>query len=253
MGKKLLRSSVVVLLLSLIYSVSGAADKDKPKTLDTDPNLAGWWKFDEVSGKTTPDSSGRGRNGTLKGGFSGRNLVRGRTGKALKLDGKDGYIEIAKYKGVIGTRARTVAAWIKTPSSRGEIISWGADDYGKMWIHRFIRGRFGVTPQGGYFYINEAIHDDEWHHVAAVVLEAELPNLHDDVRLYKDGTLAEIHDIGLLDLWPVDTGSDLDVRIGRQFKGLIDDVRIYDRALSEDEIKVLSKLESNRPLPKSQK
>ena len=62
--------------------------------------------------------------------------------------------------------------------------------------------------------------------------------------------IAEIHDIGLLDLWPIDTGSDLDVRIGRRFKGLIDDVRIYDRALSEDEIKTLFELKSNRPLPK---
>ena len=30
---------------------------DKPKTLDNDPNLAAWWKFDETSGKTAADSS----------------------------------------------------------------------------------------------------------------------------------------------------------------------------------------------------
>ena len=81
--------------------------------------------------------------------------------------------------------------------------------------------------------------------------EAELPNLYDDVKLYKDGVIAEIHDIGLLDLWPIDTGSELDVTIGDGFKGLIDDVRIYDRALSEDEINTLFKLQSNKPLPKS--
>jgi len=143
-----------------------------------------------------------------------------------------------------------VAAWIKTTSSRGEIISWGTEDYGKMWIFSFIRGRIGVTPFGGYLYINDVVHDDKWHHVATVVREAELPNLHDDVKLYKDGTPAEIHDIGLLDLWPIETGSKLDVRIGRRFKGLIDDVRIYDRALSEDEIKALFTLKSSRPLPK---
>ncbi|MBA7674145.1 hypothetical protein ES703_82352 [subsurface metagenome] len=146
-----------------------------------------------------------------------------------------------------------MAAWIKTKTSKGEIMSWGADDFGKMWIFCFIKGRnrIGVTPDGGYLYINDATHDDKWHHVAAVVQEAELPNLHDDVTLYKDGELAEIHDIGLLDLWPIETGSDLDVRIGRGFKGLIDDVRIYDRALSEDEIKALFTLQSSRPLPKS--
>jgi len=72
-----------------------------------------------------------------------------------------------------------------------------------------------------------------------VVVEAERPNLHDHVKLYKDGEPAAIHDIGLLDLWPINTGEALDVRMGRGFNGLIDDVRIYDRPLSGDEIKAL--------------
>jgi hypothetical protein len=224
-------------------------DKDKPITLDTDPNLVGWWKFDEVSGTTAADSSQHRHNGTLKGGLSfGKDSVSGRIGKALKLDGNDDYIEMTKYKGVTGTRPRTMAAWVKTTSSRGEIMSWGSDEYGRMWIFSFIRERFGVTPKGGYLYINDSIHDDKWHYIVAVVKEAELPNLHDDVKLYKDGALAEIHDIGLLDLWPIDTGSELDVRIGRRFQGLVDDIRIYDRALSEDQIMALFKLESDRPL-----
>ena len=59
------------------------------------------------------------------------------------------------------------------------------------------------------------------------------------MKLYKDGELAEIDDIGLLDLWPIETGDELDVTIGRGFRGLIDDVRIYERPLSGDEIKAL--------------
>ncbi len=237
-----------------IKAAKPAAEKDKPITLDTEPHLVGWWKFDETSGKTAADSSKYQRKGTLKGGSSfDKDSVDGRIGKALKLDGEDNIVEIAGYKGVTGTRPRTVTAWIKTTSSRGEIISWGEEDFGQMWIYRFIRGRLGVTLHGGYYYINDAVHDDQWHHVAVVVVEAELPNLHDDVRLYKDGTLAEIHDIGLLDLWPIETGNKLDVRIGRRFKGLVDDVRIYDRALSEDEIKAIFMLKSNRPLSKSRR
>ena len=110
-----------------------------------------------------------------------------------------------------------------------------------MFIFGFIpgRGRIGVTPEGGYFYMNDKISDDTWHHVAAVVHEAELPNLHDDVTLYKDGEVAIIHGIGLLDLWPIDTPSGMDVAIGKGFEGVIDDVRIYDRALSDDEIRLL--------------
>jgi len=248
-------SFVLASVLCLVWGTITQA-KDKPITLDTDPNLAGWWKFDDTSGKTAADSSKHRRKGTLKGGLSfEKNSVSGRIGKALKFDGGDGYIEITKYKGVTGTRPRTVAAWCRTTTTRGEIISWGSDDYGKMFTFGFVRnrGRIGVTPNGGYLYINEETDDDAWHHVAAVVEETELPNLHDDVKLYKDGEPAEIHDIGLLDLWPIDTGGDLDVRIGRKSQGLIDDVRIYDRALSEDEINALFKLQSNRPLPKSQK
>ena len=239
-------TSVLCLTLCTI-----AQAKDKPVTLDTDPGLSGWWKLDETSGKTAADSSKNTRKGTLKEGMSfEKNSVSGRVGKALKFDGGDGYIEITKYKGVTGTRPRTVAAWIRTTTSRGEIISWGSNEFGKMWTFGFHRGRIGVVPKGGYLYMNDSVHDDAWHHVAAVVEEAELPNLHDDVKLYKDGVPAEIHAIGLLDLWPINTGKELDVGIGRRFKGLIDDVRIYERPLSEDEINALFKLKSDQPLPK---
>jgi hypothetical protein len=71
------------------------------------------------------------------------------------------------------------------------------------------------------------------------------------VTLYLDGQVAVIHDIGLLDLWPIDTGNELDVRIGRNFKGLIDDLRIYSRVLSEDEIHALFTLDTSRPLTRS--
>jgi len=223
-------------------AVAARTDETKSKSLDADPNLAGRWTFDDGAGQSVPDTSKHGRNGTLKGGLSAeKDLVPGRLGKALKLDGDDDYVEIGKYKGVTGTRPRTITAWIKTAESKGEITSWGAEDYGQMWTFCFIRGRVGVTPNGGYLYMNEQTSDDKWHHVAAVVEQAELPNLHDNVTLYRDGKLAEIHDIGLLDLWPIETGAVLDVRIGRGFKGLIDDVRIYDRALSDDEITLLFK------------
>lgn len=229
---------------ALGQTATGRAPTDKtgPAGLDADPHLAGWWKFDDASGKTAGDSSKHGRNGTLEGGLSfEKDSVPGRVGKALKLDGGDGLVEITGYKGVTGTQPRTVAAWIKTGGSRGEIVAWGEDDFGKMWIYTFIRGRVGVTPSGGYLYVNDRISDDQWHHVAAVVVKGDPPNLHDSVKLYLDGTPAEIHDIGLLDLWPIDTGSEIDVRIGRRFNGLIDELRIYDRALSDEEVKTLFK------------
>jgi hypothetical protein len=233
----------VLLAPSLLF-----ARADQPVTLDTDPNLAARWAFDETSGKTAADSSKHGRNATLQEELSfDQCSAAGRTGQAIRLGGKD-YLDVLGYKGIAGNRPRTLAAWIKTETTSGQIVSWGTNDFGKMWILGFIRGRVGVTPHGGYLYMNAETHDNRWHHVAVVVRQAEAPNLYDDVRLYLDGEVAVIHDIGLLDLWPIDTGNELDVRIGRNFKGLIDDLRIYDRVLSDDEIHALFTLETDRPL-----
>ena len=260
MFRNLLCVFSVVFLLGLAGRALGqaaagaaAAPKEKPSKLDADPHLVGWWKFDDAPakddgpGKTIAGSSKHRRKGALQGGMSlEKNSVPGRIGKALAFDGKENFVEITGYKGVTGTGPRTLAAWVKTKRDRGEIMGWGEEDFGKMWMFRFVRGRLGVVPDGGYFYMNDPVNDDKWHYVAVVVEEAKLPNLHDDVKLYLDGTLAKIHDIGLLDLWPIETGKELDVRIGRGFQGLIDEVRIYDRALSKAEMKELFTLQKAR-------
>jgi len=243
---------IAVLTSSLLLAAAVYATDGKP-TLDTDPNLAGWWKLDETSGTTAADSSRHQRHATVKGGLSFDRLsAPGRAGNAIRLDGKDSSLEVARYKGVTGTRPRTVAVWIKTAATRGEVVSWGKEDFGQMFTFGFIRGRIGITPHGGYYYMNPETHDDQWHHVAAVMRETESPNLHDDVTLYLDGVPAEVHDIGLLDLWPIETGNELDVRIGRKFDGSLDDLRIYDRVLTDGEINTLFKLQGNRSSTSSQ-
>jgi hypothetical protein len=257
MSNKRLFNLFSALLLGLLGNAtaqaadSPSAEKEKAISLDSDPHLAGWWRFDEVSGKSAADSSKQGHNGILEGALSFEtHSAPGRIGTAIKLEGKEQSVRVTGFRGVTGTRPRTIAVWVKTTAPSGEIVSWGLDDYGRMCILGFIRGRIGLTPKGGYLYMKAGIHDDAWHHVAVVVHEASPPNLHDNVKLYRDGEIAEIDDIGLLDLWPIDTGEKLDVRIGRRFRGLLDDLRIYDRALAEDEIRALFKLESNRPLAK---
>lgn len=220
----------------------------RPAALDTDPHLAGWWKLDETSGKTAADSSPHGRAGALEGGLSfDTHSAPGHRGRALRLDGNNDCLRITGFKGVTGSQPRTLAAWFKTAAKSGNIMSWGQDGPGTMWTLGFIRNHLGVTPKGGYLYMKAAVQDDAWHHVAVVVQEAAPPNLHDNVKLFLDGELAEIDDIGMLDLWPIVTGDQLEVTIGRKFKGLLADLRLYDRALSEDEIKALFQLESNRP------
>ncbi len=209
-------------------------------TLDTDPQLAARWTLDETDGTKAADASKHARHGTLQGGLTFKTAsVPGRHGKALQFDGKKGFLEITGYKGITGTKARSAALWVKTKRNRGDLLSWGADDCGQMWILRFIRGRPGISPSGGYYYMNDYVHDDKWHHVAAVMTEGDPPNLHDNMALYLDGAPAKVHDIGLLDLWPLKTGSEIDVRIGKGFEGAVDDVRLYSRVLNRDEVKAL--------------
>ena len=209
---------------------------------DTDSHLIGHWSFNEPAGATAADAAKPAHQATLEGGLSfDAASVPGRIGKAIQFDGKTQVIRIDGFKGITGDKPRSVSAWVKTTTPGGELVSWGENDGGKMFIMSFIRGRVGVTPKGGYLYMKQGVHDDAWHHVAVVVQQASPPNLHDHVKLYLDGEPAEIDDIGLLDLWPIETGDKQDVTIGRRYKGAIDELRIYDCALSNEQVKAIFK------------
>ena len=237
-------------MLSIGATTSPLGAKESSVPLDKDPTLEAWYKFEETTGKTAADASKHKRKGTLTGEFLFEdNSVEGRIGRALKFVGKDTSVEIKAYKGVTGTGPRSVCAWIKTKNTRGDIVVWGAKDSGKQFCFGHIRGRIGLTPFGGYYFIKEYTRDDKWHHIAVVVGESDLPNLHDDVTLYLDGEVAVIDDIGLLDLLPIETAEELDVRIGRGYEGLIDDLRIYKRPLAEIEVRTLYQQKSDKPTP----
>jgi hypothetical protein len=210
-------------------------------SLDTDAHLVGWWRFDETSGQTAADSSKAGHPATLEGGLAFEKCsVAGRLGQAIELKGGSELLRVKGYKGVTGPNPRTVAVWIKTKDQSGDLVTWGTNDAGKMFVMGHIRGRIGITPKGGYLYMNADLNDGAWHHVAAVLREGSPPNLHDQAQLFKDGEPIEPDGIGLLDLLPFETGDQLDVCAGRNFKGAIDDLRIYDRALTEEEVKALA-------------
>jgi hypothetical protein len=218
---------------------AGDAGSESHTALDRDPHLVAWWKLDTAAGGRIVDSSKGGHDGVVRGGLAAsERTVPGLFGSALEWNAGKDLVEVTGYKGIAGAAPRTVAVWIKATSARGEILAWGTDDFGKMWTFGFIRGHVGVTPSGGYLYMKDRINDGKWHHVAAVLKESQPAGLK-DVSLYLDGLPATIDDIGQLDLWPIDTGKEMDVRIGRRFEGLLDDVRIYARVLGDDEIKGL--------------
>ena len=250
MSRNQLCAAGCVLTVLAAAVIGFAADKQDEVILDKDPNLAGGWKFDDTTGNTAIDSSIHKRNGTLNNELTFEKVsAEGRFGKAVKLAAKDSIV-VKNYKGVTGTAPRTVTSWIKTTKTSGDIVVWGERESGKQFCFRHIRGRIGMTPFGGYYYMKEYTNDDKWHHIAVVVKESELPNLYDDIELYLDGEAAELDDIGLLGLLPVETAEKDDVLIGGGYEGLLDDLRIYSRALSIEEIKTIHKGTSDKPVAK---
>ncbi|MHC4356524.1 MAG: LamG domain-containing protein, partial [Planctomycetota bacterium] len=210
--------------------------------LSADPNLVGQWTFDGDSGGVVLDQSGHGGHAALAGDVQ---LVAGIDGDALSFDGSGGdYAEATNHLGVPGTQSRTVMAWIKT-ADYGEIASWGQNVAGQKWIFRVQEsngtlGAIRVEVNGGYQVGSIDVRDDEWHHVAAVLADDGSPDVN-EISLYVDGFLE--NNSASLDE-PIATADGV-VRIGqspwgtRPFAGLIDSVRIYDKAFTEDEMRQL--------------
>ena len=215
--------------------------KTLPDIPNSDPNLVGWWRFDESQGATVIDWSGYDRHGSIVGDPQ---WVLGYDGGALVFDGTD-YVEIVGFKGVTGSHPRTCAAWIKTDTSKdmAEIITWGRDQPGEKWAFYLNNGRLAVDVHDGYIVGEKNLRDGEWHHVAAALGEPIAVILGDNgvwsvghTNLIINGILQSSGE--LMDI-PVNTARSWNVRIGGQtdssyFEGLIDDVRIYDRDVTEE-------------------
>ncbi|MCB9988799.1 MAG: hypothetical protein H6868_05605 [Rhodospirillales bacterium] len=214
--------------------------------------LVGHWKLDETSGTIAADSSGNGNNGTMAGGLDATNdSVPGKIGTALDFDGVDDYADFGDINALnFGPSDDfSIVLWIKTPStnqpdtastSNTIINKWnstaaypfGVRYYnhthpgsGKYWIGRYDASNNPATTTSSTY------NDDQWHHLSFV----------------KNGGTLYLYMDGLLDNTVTDTttGSMANTNhftLGQRangvypYKGQIDDVRIYNRALSSSEI-----------------
>ena len=210
------------------------------KNCPFDPNLVGYWRLD---GDAT-DSSIQWRDGTCYGSLQW--VPNGYLDGALEFDGSSVYVKITGYKGISGSKSRTVATWIKTnTASAQDIVSWGKQATGQWWVFYIdSSGNLRVAVSGANKRTTGLdLLDGAWHHVAAVLPDGS-SNI-DDVKLYINGQ--EQTSISSSSQTINTAGSD-DVTIGvyigrdRYFDGLIDDVRIYNRAMDEDEIATLAGL-----------
>jgi hypothetical protein len=200
----------------------------------TDPALVGWWAFDEGSGSKALDFSGHGNDGTLGGGVK---WAPGILGSALQLT--SGYVAIdGVVKGLTGTNL-TLSAWIKTTQgSEGNLFA--ANDSASA--HPLM---FGISGGNPYAYDNGAgtqypaptgaVNDNQWHMLTFVRNGGT-------AYIYLDGTqirtYASTFSLSTVTRWSI--GQEWDGSTPSDFyNGLVDDVRIYNKALTPDEVKEL--------------
>jgi len=159
-------------------------------------------------------------------------------GTALDFDGVDDHVVITGYKGITGTDARTIEAWIKTTDTPLVITSWGENSKGKKWDFKVsAEGYLRIEVNGGYINGNTPINDGQWHHVACTFENDSSPNV-TDVKFYVDG---QPDTPSGSKSKAVNTASGSDVKIGLNFKniyfkGQIDELRIWDIARTQDDI-----------------
>ena len=193
-------------------------------------------EFEETGGGVANDSSGNFNHGNLRGGVT--RIADSRFGRGLRFDGTDDYVVVPAAPLLNPRAAFTVSAWVRADTWLGgdrTILSKpGAYRLGNSGgLLRFeVAGPTGVNFATGLLPSRNA-----WHHVVASYDGAR-------VKLFVDGTLVQAavaNGLVAASAEPLYVGTrSAEAPAGNFFDGLIDDVRLYGRALSDAEIVALS-------------
>ncbi|MBN9889376.1 LamG domain-containing protein [Salipiger abyssi] len=210
--------------------------------------LIGWWRLDETSGTTAEDSSGYGNDGAMSGGLSGAQSETAKVGTGLSLSGGNYEIEIPNSTSLQPASEVTLSVWAKSDWSTGgqvliaKQVGTGSTDWRNSYTLLVSSPNLqGYAGHGGnmqgisYDFSPET---DRWYHFAYTYSDSA--NTH---KLFIDGV--EVNSgsnsasLGY-NTSPVTLGFDYEDEALTQnlyhFGGVMDDVRIYNRALSPTEI-----------------
>lgn len=206
--------------------------------------LVGHWTFDETSGSTAFDSSVSGYNGTLMG--SAAFVGGGVSGGALSLTtAGNSYVTMGNVLGLTGTDF-TISVWINTTSTGGEVVLAKHDaGYFNGYIMQTNAASGYGSPNKAMFYTSNApgpeaisttsINNGQWHHLAASYQAGV-------TSLYVDGNLESVKATGTVG------ANTRDFIVGGLYaftnnvggyNGLIDDVQVYNNALSGGDVSYL--------------
>ncbi len=196
------------------------------------------YTFDDVEGKTVPDSSGNRIDGTLVG--DARIVDDPVRGKVLELDGHGDWVDCGNDLLLDMAQEMTVSSWIKvakSPNGRTVIAkggSWRLQGWGntlKFVCGVNVPGDIGVAS-GVLARTN--VNDGRWHHIAGVY-DGRTATLYIDGRRDVSAAVTGPITLNSLNLW---IGWDSH-RTETAWNGRLDDLRIYSYALDADEIRTL--------------
>ena len=204
--------------------------------------LVGMWSFNgqdtnwtSATEGTTNDLSGSGNTGTMTNMNRSTSPVPGISGQALSFDGSDDYVDAGNNSSLaMGSNNFTFEGWVNTAQSgQAALIGGDAGAAGLYLYSRVLRiTKIGVAD--GPWSNWEKIPDNVWTHIAVVFDSSATTN---NVKYYFNGVLDST---GTFD---TDFNANAKSKyIGcwqpgtYQLKSLIDEVRIYNRALSQSEI-----------------
>lgn len=200
---------------------------------DPDTGLVGYWSFNgpDLSGTTAFDRSGKGNNGTLT---NGPTVTEGKSGQALNFNGSSNYVTMGYVLSFSGTQSLSMSAWIKPNVTNvsyqtlvGKELDYklDLDSGGKV---NFLLG----NSWGRNFASDTSLVAGNWYHIVATY----------------DGTNKKMYINGSWDKTVASTGNisgnSYQFNIGQRnsddyFNGIIDEVRIYNRALTQAEVTAL--------------
>ncbi len=221
---------VTALTLLSVGSAYGRFDPAK------DPALLGWWSFDEGSGTVAVDGSANGNNGTLNGGAT---RVPGVYGTALQFNGQNAYVGTGKSL-LNGLTGFTMAGWISAGSTGVYASLFGQNDLVELGFTTENGGQLGTWMAGNawaFIGANYAFPYPSWHHVALagdrtrIALYIDGQEMASDKNGMSSGTSSFFFNIG----------GNVFNATGDWFRGEIDDVWLFSRALTEAEIRALMK------------
>jgi CSLREA domain-containing protein len=242
---RLKRLTLSLLALGASFSIFSPSAQANPDCLPAPSGMVAWWPGD---GDATDQVAGR--DATAVGGATFTTGSGGKVGEAFSLDGVDDYFNIPHDSAFNLSSAITIEAWVLAPDFADDpdnfspIVAKG-DSAWRMQRHsNSDNAAFGTSGLSNVDQVgNDVIDGGAWHHIAATFSDAT-----DTKTLYVDGavdaqdaaTTGSISTNGQ----PVRIGNNSEVTT-RFWGGLIDEVTLYNRALSAAEIAALHAADSD--------